>query len=105
MVCSFCLTVAVTSLISHSLLEQLGPSQKAVLWFFKIPQEVKNEIKQAIKAERQLFVSRLTGDYIYSIASTQFENQDAEQIRELLARLVKSIDYGKIKREKNEICN
>ncbi len=84
---------------------ELGPSQKAVLWFFKIPEAVKNEIKQAIKAERQLFVSRLTGDYIYSIASTQFENQDVDQIKELLARLVKSIDYGKVKKEKNEVCN
>ena len=84
---------------------ELGKNEKAVLWFFKIPLEFKNKIKDPIKAERQVFVSRLTGDFIYSIASTQFENQDFDEIKETLGKLVKSIKFGKVKKEEKKICN
>ncbi|APG65395.1 hypothetical protein LPB136_08530 [Tenacibaculum todarodis] len=81
---------------------ELEKNKKAVLWFFKIPEEFKKNINEPIKAERQVFVSRLTEEFIYSIASTQFENQSFEKIKEILGELIKSVEYGKVK---EEICN
>ena len=83
----------------------INSEKKAVLWFFDIPEKFKENIDNKIdKADHQVFISMITENYIYSIASTKFENQSYELIKEMIINQIKSLKYGTREILEKNIC-
>lgn len=83
---------------------ELADGKKAVLWSFDVPESFKKNIQSTVKVDKQVFISRITGEFIYSIASSQFSNQKFEKIKDILIKLIRNIEYGKVKEIANELC-
>ncbi|CAM1339993.1 hypothetical protein [Tenacibaculum amylolyticum] len=69
-----------------------------------MPEGFKKKLQSAVKVDKQVFISRITENFIYSIASSQFSNQEFGKVKDVLMKLIKNIEYGKVKKVAEELC-
>jgi len=85
---------------------QITKDKKAVIWYFDLPESVQ---KQAGPGEtpaiKQVSISIVAGDFIYSIGTTQFKNQSFEEIQKMLTELMTTLNYGNGQVDQSKLCS
>jgi hypothetical protein len=85
---------------------EISNNKKAVLWYFDVPKKSQNQVqKPSQPAVKQVFVSTITGDFIYTMGTTLFKNQSFDNLQTTLTKLIQSIHSGKGSIDLNKICN
>ena len=75
---------------------EISEYKKALIWYFDIPENIiKQGNPRPIYGIKQVFISVIVDNYIYSIATTQFNNQNLDTILKLLTNLTRTINYHK----------
>lgn len=75
-------------------LEVLPGGQKALYWFFDVPDA-------SLEVKRQHFIEMVVGDQIVGLASSQFEGDNPDDIKALL---VKALGSLKVIKDKDAVC-
>lgn len=78
--------------------------KKAILWYFDIPAKIQQQAMGGSPAIRQLSISIVMGDYIFSIGTTQFKDQSLESVKKVLTDLIKTANFSKGEIEKLNLC-
>ncbi|MCF8298264.1 MAG: hypothetical protein K9J13_12025 [Saprospiraceae bacterium] len=84
---------------------EISKNKKAVIWYFDVPKKIQDLTQEPSQpAVKQVFVSVISRDFIYSIGTTQFKDQSFDNLQIALTRLIKSINSGKGKVDSNKLC-
>lgn len=83
----------------------ISQNKKAVVWYFDLPKSfLENSQKNEIPALRQISISTVIDNFIYSIGTTQFIDQNFDELKEMLINLIKTIKCQKDNFELNDLC-
>lgn len=84
---------------------ELNKNKKALIWNFDIPQKTHGKMQPGEhKAIKQIQISVVDEEYIFSIGTTQFENQEYKDLEDLLKELIVKRKFKIGDFEPNELC-
>lgn len=80
-------------------------TKKAVLWHFDVPKKFqkKGEAGEA-PAVRQVFISMVADNHIYSLATSQFKGQSFDDLKTFLSNLILTVKYGSGQPDLEALC-
>ena len=85
---------------------QISKDKDALIWYYDIPDKIQKQVQLGeTPAVRQVSISIVVGDFIYSIGSTQFKNQSYDELKKLLSDLIKVINYNSGQLDQSKLCN
>lgn len=85
---------------------QVNQDKKAVIWYFDIPASFQKNIPgDETPAIRQVSISIIIDKFIYSIGTTQFKNQNFNDLQVMLTNLIKTLKLQKGNIELNDLCS
>jgi hypothetical protein len=84
---------------------ELSKDKKAVIWYFDFPEKVQKQVQPGqTPAVKQVSISLVVGDFVYSIGTTQFKDQSFDDLKKLLAESIKTIKYSSGQLDQNGLC-
>lgn len=91
-------------------LVEISKDKKAIIWYFDIPdnlqkQQVQQVQPEMIPAVKQVFISIVVGDFVYSIVTTQFKGRSFDDLKKLLLDSIMTLNYNKGQIDLNKLCD
>ncbi len=73
-------------------------NKSAVLWFFEMPSEISKEVKH------QVFVNIIIGNKVYGLSSSQFANQNLDDVKNFLKATIVNLEAMKTDKDLSKLC-
>lgn len=84
---------------------EISKEKKAVIWYFDIPDNFQKQVQPGeTPAVKQVSISIVIGDFVYSIGTTQFKGQSFDDLKKLLSDLILTINYQNGQLDQNKLC-
>ena len=81
------------------------PGEKtAVIWYYPLPKHEDPETPLEKVAVKQYAISLVLGNYVYTIASSLFADDDEEALRAMLSELARNTGFGNGKPNAKKLC-
>ena len=85
---------------------QISKDKKAVIWDFDIPEKAQKQIQPGeTPAIKQVSISIVLDDYVYSIGTTLFKDQSFSDLKKLIAYLILTVQYNTGQLDIGKLCN